>query len=175
MQRLRKITIIMTSWTSTESSGTMFFPRCLTDFCSWNCFPIFIKICKGELKCQLLDQRTPAKKYRVLSNNLFKRILCLQKICLINCFFSVHVELIYNLGKKRWRRLYNLTSVHFKVHKRWFSLLLKTMALFWPIENWDIPEQLRAQTLWFCSLLLKGAAGDGEKEKKEKGKKKWPS
>ena len=78
--------------------------------------------------------------------------------------------------EKKWlRRLYNLTSVHFKVHKRWFSLLLKTMALFWPIENWDIPEQLRAQTLWFCSLLLKGAAGDGGKEKKEKGKKKWPS
>lgn len=49
------------------------------------------------------------------------------------------------------------------------------MALFWPIENWDIPEQLRAQTLWFRSLLLKGAAGDGGKGKKEKGKKKWPS
>ena len=37
------------------------------------------------------------------------------------------------------------------------------MALFWPIENWDIPEQLRAQTLWFCSLLDKGA-GDGGKD-----------
>ena len=71
------------------------------------------------------------------------------------------------------KRLYNLTSVHFKDHKRWFSLLLKTVTLFWPIENWDIPEQLRAQTLWFCSLLHKGAAGDGGTDKKKKtGKKK---
>lgn len=38
------------------------------------------------------------------------------------------------------------------------------MALFWPIENWDISEQLRTETLWFCSLLLKGAAGDGGKD-----------
>ena len=84
-------------------------------------------------------------------------------MCLINCFFSVHVELIYNLGKKWLRRLYNLTSVHFKVHKRWFSLLLNTVTLFWPTENWYIPEQLRAQTLWFCSLLDKGA-GEGGKD-----------
>ena len=71
-------------------------------------------------------------------------------------------------SRKKWlRRLYNLTSVHFKVHKRWFPLLLNTVTLFWPIENWDISEQLRAQTLWFCSLLLKGAAGDEEKIKKQ--------
>ena len=48
------------------------------------------------------------------------------------------------------------------------------MALFWPIENWDMPERLRAQTLWFCSLLLKGAAGDGGKEKKKKVKRSGP-
>ena len=71
-------------------------------------------------------------------------------------------------SRKKWlRRLYNLTLVHFKVHKRWFPLLLNNVTLFWPIENWDISEQLRAQTLWFCSLLLKGAAGDGEKIKKQ--------
>ena len=41
------------------------------------------------------------------------------------------------------------------------------MALFWPIENWDISEQLRAQTLWFCSLMEKGA-GELRREKRLK-------
>lgn len=39
----------------------------------------------------------------------------------------------------------------------------KYSDFFWTIENWDIPEQLRAQTLWFCSLLDK-VAGDGGKD-----------
>lgn len=43
-------------------------------------------------------------------------------------------------------------------------LAKNTVTLFWPIENWDISEQLRAQTLWFSSLLLKRAAGDGGKD-----------
>ena len=73
----------------------------------------------------------------------------------------VHEELIYNPGQKCLGRLYNLTSFHFKVQKVVFPFT--KYSLFPPIQTWDIPEQLRAQTLSFCSLLDQGV---GRKEGK---------